>query len=234
MTRSKRPLPWSWSVPSSAQDHPLPEASWQLDAQPRLELGAIDSAPEQQFHQIAGATRLDDGRIIVADRGSSELRVFGPDGEFVARHGGPGGAPGEFRVITDLVHAADSLFVYDQGLRRMSVFSPDDGFVRAFSSDRLTFRPAGRNADGSFAFGGVDLEPTGGMPEEGRTRDSHLYVRLDPQGEPADTLFQFAGPERLVEMVTAGERVRPQLTQVVFAANPRLIAGGRHIAFTSG
>ena len=48
------------------------------------------------FEDVSALTRDREGRIYVADSGTSEVRVFGPTGDYLYRVGGPGEGPGEF------------------------------------------------------------------------------------------------------------------------------------------
>ena len=52
--------------------------AWQVDTVPRLRLGVQDGPEEYEFFALRDALILDDGRIIVANAGSSELRFFDP------------------------------------------------------------------------------------------------------------------------------------------------------------
>ena len=68
---------------------------WTLSDDFVLELGVVDGHPAEQFNGVVGAARLADGRIVVADRGSRELRFFDESGIYMETVGGPGGGPGE-------------------------------------------------------------------------------------------------------------------------------------------
>ncbi len=92
---------------------------WTLSADPILQIGTADGPPELQFHRVEGAIKLTDGRIVVADAGSGEIRFYDETGRFLLATGGLGDAPGEYRQITGLgVGTGDSLWAYDFGLRR--------------------------------------------------------------------------------------------------------------------
>ncbi len=70
------------------------------------------------------------GRIYVADVGQSHVTVFDSAGSFVRTIGRRGSGPGEFHQPMQLgIDNADTLFVYDVGLRRLTKFSPDGQFV---------------------------------------------------------------------------------------------------------
>src|SRR5690606_3051432 len=58
-----------------------------------------EGAPEVLFNQIASGLILENGSIIVADRGSSQVRWFASDGTFVRTSGRAGKGPGEYEFI---------------------------------------------------------------------------------------------------------------------------------------
>jgi len=54
-----------------------PEGSgWRLSETPTVDIGESDDDPNYQLYSVVGALRLADGRIVVANSGSSELRFF--------------------------------------------------------------------------------------------------------------------------------------------------------------
>jgi len=55
--------------------------------------------PMYEFDRVAGAARLHDGRIVVADGGSMSLRFFDSTGTFLKSVGRRGGGPGEFQAL---------------------------------------------------------------------------------------------------------------------------------------
>ena len=69
---------------------------WTIGAEPFLSIGSVYSGGADQLFQVADATRLADGRIVIANVGSNELRVFNADGSHSATWGGRGEGPGEF------------------------------------------------------------------------------------------------------------------------------------------
>lgn len=68
---------------------------WRVVPEPAVEIGAVEGEEAYQLHRVAGALRLGDGRIVVANGGTSELRYYGPDG----RHRHTAGGEGEGRTI---------------------------------------------------------------------------------------------------------------------------------------
>lgn len=90
-------------------------------------------------YELFGATssvRLSDGRIVVANTGSGELRFFDSTGAFLQGVGGRGGGPGEFTNLVR-VHAfgSDSLAAYFASGARMAVLDPRGTFVRTVPAD---------------------------------------------------------------------------------------------------
>lgn len=73
------------------------------------------------------------GEYLVFEVGGSTLARYDPHGRYLNSVGGTGSGPGEFRMIwAATVDDSDSLFVYDDLLRRVIVFSPDLHPARTF------------------------------------------------------------------------------------------------------
>ena len=104
---------------------------WTVDPEPEVKIGGYDGRPEYTLHEVIGATRLQDGRLVVANRGSSELKIFDASGLHVRNLGGPGQGPGELRGILRLQRlAADTLLVLSlwPGL---TWYSAEGGYLRS-------------------------------------------------------------------------------------------------------
>jgi hypothetical protein len=111
----------------------LPGEGWMVAEEPTLQIGALEGPEEYQFTQVVGAVRQSNGQVLVADRGTSEIKVFSPDGVFLRRFGRPGEGPGEFRRLAFVgVMQGDSLATFDSSLRRVQVFDPEGGHARTF------------------------------------------------------------------------------------------------------
>lgn len=103
---------------------------------PLLDLGVVEGDPAHQFHQVYDAARLPDGRLVVLDNGSREVRFFGPDGRHLRTLGGTGEGPGEFRSIWWVGRLpGDSLIAWDHRLQRLTVFSYDGELGRTTKLD---------------------------------------------------------------------------------------------------
>lgn len=176
-----------------------PEGSgWRVADAPTLDIGVVDGEPAYQFFRVAGAERMADGRIAVANAGTSEVRFFDSEGRFLSATGGKGGGPGEFEGLGWL-HSApgDSLLAYDWLSRRVSVLAPSGEFARSFVLTILTAAtglPAAADVfpDGALLLG-VDMFLATGEVVTGAARDSAVYYVLDSQGTVRDTLGVFPG-----------------------------------------
>ena len=58
---------------------------WRIGPQPVVSIGGGEGGDAYMFSDASDATILRDGRIVVVNRGTSELRVFDPSGTHVAR-----------------------------------------------------------------------------------------------------------------------------------------------------
>ncbi len=108
-------------------------AVWHLSETPTLDIGLLEGDDEYQLFRVVGAVRLDDGHIVVANSGTSELRFFNDSGIHVRSVGARGGGPGEFEMMWAIArYRGDSLAVYDRRLARISVFDRQGNFARVF------------------------------------------------------------------------------------------------------
>ncbi len=114
----------------SATDRP--RAQWTVDSKALVRIGGADGQGPSELSQVLGVARVADGRIIIADGASSELRIFSPKGEFIKAVGRRGGGPGEFdNGIQLMTRSADTVVVHDRAVRLQS-FGPDGSFLRSY------------------------------------------------------------------------------------------------------
>jgi hypothetical protein len=114
-------------------------------AEPELRIGTTDGPVPTQLFRVEDVLRLPDGRIVVLNRGTQEVRFFDATGSFVNRLGRDGEGPGEFRDPIEIAMlGSDSLVVWDWELNRVSVLTTAGEFVRSFPPRPAVENPTGR------------------------------------------------------------------------------------------
>lgn len=120
-----------------------PEGSrlgWEIGVEPTVTIGSADGSDPYLFNRIMGAATLSDGRIVVGDAGSDEVRTFDPRGVHLASWGGKGEGPGEFPDFNGLARwRGDSIAAWDQDTSRgVSIFDSEGSLERIlhFGADR--------------------------------------------------------------------------------------------------
>ncbi|HEX6644944.1 MAG TPA: 6-bladed beta-propeller [Gemmatimonadales bacterium] len=104
-------------APKAARAH-----AWTVTAEPALRIGVAEGSPALELHRAGDAVRLADGRIVIANTGTSELRIFDSTGSHLRTIGRRGNGPGEYQGALALtVVGADSLVVHDGGNGRFTI-----------------------------------------------------------------------------------------------------------------
>jgi len=202
---------------------------------PLLAIGRLDGPDEYQLFRVVGARRLSDGRIAIANAGSSEIRIYRADGRHVRSFGGEGEGPGEFTQIGRLdASAEDSLYVWDQQQLRVSVFAPDGAFVRDFKLDAPWEGGfpgyTARFEDGTLMVSAGQLVSR--PPPDGEIlRRESLILRYDPLGHLSDTIAAFTTRGALIRSLEGGRSF--SVYSVPFDPGTRwaLAGGGLHYAY---
>ena len=168
------------------------EEAWRVGERPIVDIGSLDGPPEYQLYRVADAARLPDGRIVVANRGSGQLRLFDADGTFLRAIGKEGDGPGEFRGLSAVwPYRADSILAWDSRHIRLTVFGPAGEYGRDLSVALQAGWPeiVGPLPDGSFLLQAGSRAAAGS--EGSRQERSMTLLHLSPEGAPLDTLGEF-------------------------------------------
>ncbi|HEX2168029.1 MAG TPA: 6-bladed beta-propeller [Longimicrobiales bacterium] len=91
--------------------------------EPVLLIGADESRDGHLLHRVTTVVRHEDGRILLANSGSGEVRVFSPDGELVRSFSRSGSGPGEHQFLARLWLAGDTIITYDPLAERLNYWS---------------------------------------------------------------------------------------------------------------
>lgn len=209
-------------------------AGWTLAAVPEIDIGVLEGAEEYQLFRVRDARRLRDGRLVVANGGTNELRWYDAEGRFLHATGGDGEGPGEFKGLGWLrPFRGDSFAVYDFNLGRISVVDSDGAFART-----VKITPVGEVsfviAQDVFADGVVlaksPLIFAGGF-ESGLNRRDELFHTFAPDGEHLDSLGAFPGPEQYIETGGSGNRRFVAVTTLPFGRTPSVAVVGTRFCF---
>lgn len=123
-----------------------------------LRLGTRADGSDALF-RVRGGALLAEGRIAVANHGSSEILYFSSDGELVYRAGGEGQGPSEFsNVLWIQDEGHGSLAVYDAGNRKIAHLDYDGDFL---STQNLTIEPEAEPSDRILRGPGFPIGVTG-------------------------------------------------------------------------
>ena len=103
-------------------------ASWTLSDEPAVIIGGADEREGYLLHEVVGATRLGDGRIVILNGGTLELKYYDSEGAHLLDAGGEGEGPGEFQWFWGATRLPrDSILVLSgTGLAR---FGPDGRYA---------------------------------------------------------------------------------------------------------
>ncbi len=212
----------------------LPEAGaggWALSQEPSLTIGTFQGDTLYQLYRVSGGTRLPDGRIVLSDNGSFQVRIFGPDGTFQESWGREGEGPGEFQSIQVVGRLkGDTVVILDGRQRRISLLRPGEGFLDQSTIEEdvgMTFVSNGMFQDGSIVFGGgLTFGPGGEMPSDGLNRSDTPYRSARLDGSLAADFGSVPGPEIFMRTQGSGGEFMISASSIPFGRRPAAFAKG--------
>lgn len=152
---------------------------------------------DRELQRIRAVALLSQGQIVVANGDPVDLRIFDSTGAFLARLGGEGAGPGEFRDIGMVQPVTgDSILIFDPGLRRTTLMSLDGSHYESavLAPRRSEANPlglhtvVGRFRDGTVLAEGVEVVPAAGI-----VVPQSRVARLNPRLEDAVAVGEFPG-----------------------------------------
>lgn len=197
---------------------------------PVADIGVVDGAPEYQLFRVTSAVALADGRIVVANGGTQELRFFDSDGRFLFSRGGRGDGPGDYQLPMIVPSPfPDSLFVFDLRASRVTVLDLDGQPVRTVPAGGFVSEPIGMIAADRLAF--IDNTASAGMDAAEMLQENGRLVQIATLGAAQrDTLATYDGPGLFLWHV--GNRIG--FTQVPFDVSPTAAIGNGRLFVTPG
>ena len=107
-----------------------PTAERRVVDQPLIVIGNVDGDPAHELFRVSTAFLSSDERVVVANAGTHEIRVFDSFGRHLRSIGGPGEGPGEFQSLDVVEELGDGRFaVLDVDLRRITIFGKEGEFL---------------------------------------------------------------------------------------------------------
>lgn len=180
---------------------------WTVASTPRVEIGVLQGAPEYQLYRAYSAVRLSDGRIVVVNGGTNELRFYDASGHHLLNVGREGSGPGEFEQIRRVARlGGDTLVAWDPSTKRLSLIAPAGSFVRSARAAGIGgYFPQfhGVFADRSFVLAdGFQPEFSAGTEI---SRPDVAYLRFGLDGALRDTLGPFPGGQQITVSGGSGD-----------------------------
>ena len=108
---------------------------WRIGPEPSVTIGVAVGDEAQMLYRVQDAVMLSDGRVVVAETSSSELKVFDSTGTRVGTWGGRGEGPGEFpEYMLQRIEPwpGDSIVAWYAPGWRVSAFDSEGNFDRTF------------------------------------------------------------------------------------------------------
>src|ERR1043166_5909429 len=110
------------------------QSEWTVATKPLLDLPGLSASGTANFEVLAGATRLSNGSILLADRSATVVKLFDPSGKLLKTGGGRGDGPGEFRsMVVAVACGRDSLLVWDLPKSTAGIVGPAGSVGRPFN-----------------------------------------------------------------------------------------------------
>lgn len=170
----------------------------ELSREPVLRIGALEGSAALEFTRLVEVSLLEDGGLVVVDRGPNEVRWFDPNGALRAQAGGEGEGPGEFvSPVSATLVGGDTLVVYDGRTRRLTAFDPSGALAGTRGLDVSSSFGLELGTDGGGGLSAVELRATFvmGRAEYNLARDSLVLMSPARSGTTVDTTATLPGPQ---------------------------------------
>ncbi len=174
---------------------------WRIGPEPEVSIGERDGGEPYQLYWVTDARRLPDGRIVVANASTSELRFYNAIGTHLATRGGRGEGPGEFENLQRIrPWPGDSIAAWYASRAAVSIFDSEGNHGRSFTMAEhgearwFRWRPMSTTRDGRvlvrWSWEEVDTVVVQFRDGEGRLRSSlGTHPGFEPYIAPNGSLY---------------------------------------------
>jgi hypothetical protein len=211
-------------------------ASITVDSVPLVTIGVQEGEEPYQLHRVVDAYRHADGRVVVSNSGSLELRIYDSTGLYLGALGRQGAGPAEFAEFSAprMFTRDGQMVVTDDGAARAHVIDDALRFVetRRFTLDDANPRPFLRGvlADGDWvAMAFADGGALRGQPGQ-LLASRYALLRYDSTGTIEDTIVVLPGPPRVVNE----HEGRVHFPYLPLASAPEFAVDGDRVIVASG
>jgi len=208
---------------------------WTLSDEPLVSVGTADGRGEYLLHCVMAALRLPDGRIVLLNSGTDELRFYDSTGAHLYSAGQDGYGPGEFKNGFGMWLVSDTLVIDDPGQDRLSFFSTSGEYGRTLMLNREAgsygVASLGVFSDGSI-LGRTLVIDINTVPETGMrfSRIDAVHRRHSRDGVVLDSLGVFFLKETLMD---TGESSSALVVDAPFGTAASTIVFGEELYYGS-
>ncbi len=208
---------------------------WSLEDSARVDIGS--GGPGHDLDLVRGVLRLSDGRLVVLNAGTSELRFFDSTGKYLSTAGRRGNGPGEFVSPVFISRlTGDTVAVLDGQLGRWSLLSPSGTFIRSVTTFRRDEKSyvisLGRLADGRFLgmrYPMLAMRETSGPVR----RDSQALGLIGADGSGFAQVALVPGGEMYPSVGSEGGHEFPTIKSLEFGRQTTTVTDGERIIIGS-
>lgn len=208
-----------------------PGEGWTVASSPSLVIGQMEGDPAYELSSVRGALRLPDGRVVVAEYRTSEIRFYGPEGAHLRSVGRAGEGPGEFSSLFGIFTRSDTLFAHDFRQSRLTMFDLQGEYLGDVTLERSTGLPLEVHPLPGGYLGVLQGFPED-LPEEFTySRRPLTYSMFDGNGRLLRVIGELSGQEILFRGSVAGDMVNITTTTPLIAHSAyQAVVGGVLVA----